>query len=211
MRITGPGPDRCRSRKRPCGLWAATASLVSSTASMPGRLRTPLLLPSGALHGALKRSDHASRTTRARRRRRARRRPGGTDDERPTWKARIRRGAGAPTRHVPAARAVAQQGHGIHRGREGFAGASRSPAPPRALAGGTAGAGARELPPQDVGSREVHRPERPARPQRGTLLPYPRGQPGGDAADHLHADRGPRLPAVRQHLPEAQGDLRQRP
>ena len=48
---------------------------------------------------------------------------------------------------------------------------------------------------------EVHRAGRPPGPQRDPVLPPPGREPRGTAAHRLHADRGPRLPAIQPHLP----------
>lgn len=57
--------------------------------------------------------------------------------------------------------------------------------------------------PQGRPPREVHRAGRPARPQRGPLLPRP-DRPHRGAAPHcLHADGRPRLRGLQPHLPPA--------
>ena len=50
---------------------------------------------------------------------------------------------------------------------------------------------------------EVHRPVRAPGPQRDALLPPAGRKPGGAAADRLHADRGPGVPAIQPYLPAA--------
>ena len=109
-----------------------------------------------------------------------------------------------------AARPFAQQGHGVHRGRARCAGPARPPAAPPEHPGGAGRAGAGELPPQDVEPREVHQPLGAARPQRDAVLPRHHRPSRRDDADHLHADRRPRLPAVRAHLPARARPVRQR-
>ena len=55
--------------------------------------------------------------------------------------------------------------------------------------------------PQDRPARALHRPRRPPGPQRDPLLQGARRPPRGVPAHHLHADRGPCLPALQPHLP----------
>ena len=87
---------------------------------------------------------------------------------------------------------------------------ARAPAAARVHAGGAAVARAREFPAQADAAREIHRPRQPSRSQRGAVLPAADRLPGRDAADRLHADGGPRVPAVRPHLPAAARHLRER-
>ena len=102
------------------------------------------------------------------------------------------------------------KGTAFSRARARRARPARAAAAARVHAGGAGRARARELPAQADAAREVHRPRRPARPQRGAVLPAAHRPSRRDAADRLHADGRPRLPAVRPHLPAAARPLRQR-
>ena len=101
-----------------------------------------------------------------------------------------------------AARALhVQQEHRLH------AGGARGLRTPRAATerrqhDGPAGpARVRQHRAQDGRARALHRPGRPARPQRDPVLPRPVRPHRGVHAHRLHADGGPRLPGVQPHLP----------
>ncbi len=116
-----------------------------------------------------------------------------------------------PARRRAAARTDAEQGHRVHRGGARRARPARAAAAPRFDAGRAGVAGARELPAALLAAREVHHAGVAAGPQRGAVLPGDHRLPRRDDADHLHADRRPRLPAVRPHLPQAARHLRVAP
>ena len=90
------------------------------------------------------------------------------------------------------------------------AGTDRAASAAREHAGAAARARAGELPPEARRPRALHQPGGAARPQRDAVLPDGRRPPRRDDARHLHADRRPRVPAVRPHLPAAARALHQR-
>ena len=108
-----------------------------------------------------------------------------------------------PAWHGAAARPDAEQGHGVLGRRARHARTARPAAAARLDAGGAGHARAGELPPPADPAREVHHARVAAGPERGAVLSRRPREPGRDDADHLHADRGPRVPAVRPHLSAA--------
>ncbi len=96
-----------------------------------------------------------------------------------------------------------QQGRRVHRGRAGRPGTSRAAAAARRRHRPPGGPRARARPAQAGRPREVHRPRRPPGPQRDAVPQGAPRPPRGVAADRLHADGRPGLPAVQPPVPTA--------